>query len=180
MYNSILWEKTMKKYVFKPYNRIFPELFEKEKHRIVSHVKLALSIEHVGSTAIPNLGGKGIIDIAIAVDKQDMESVSEQLQILGYEYRPRYSTPDRFYYIIYLPDPEEETRRYHVHLTYPESNDWKEFIAFRDYLRSHPDEVEEYAEMKRQAALEANHEGERYRKLKEPMFKKIRSMMENK
>ena len=167
----------MKKYVFKPYSKIFPELFRKEKERITSHIKTALEIEHVGSTAVPNLGGKGIIDIAVAVKKGDMDSVSKQLQSLGYEFRPAYSTPDRFYFIIFLPDPEEESRRYHVHLTYPQNSEWKEFLGFRDYLRNHPEDLQEYAEMKKRAALEANHEGERYRKLKEPMFKKISSLI---
>jgi GrpB-like predicted nucleotidyltransferase (UPF0157 family) len=165
----------MKKYVFKPYSNIFPTLFEKEKARITSHVKKLIAIEHVGSTAIPNLGGKGIIDIAIAVHKQDMEPVSKQLQGLGYEFRPTFSTPDRFYFVIYLPDSEETTRRYHVHLTYPENNEWKEFIEFRDYLKAHPKEAQEYAEIKRKAATDAHHEGEKYRKLKDPVIKKIHS-----
>ncbi len=168
----------MKKYVFKPYSKIFPELFLREKERISSRVKTALAIEHIGSTSVPNLGGKGIIDIAIAVRRQDMDSVSQQLQSLGYEFRPTFSTPDRFYFIIYLPDPEERERRYHLHLTYPENREWGQFIGFRDYLRNHPDEVDEYAAMKRQAADEANHEGERYRKIKEPMFKKISFLMD--
>lgn len=167
----------MKKYVFKPYSTIFPELFEKEKERILAHIKMALTVEHVGSTAIPNLGGKGIIDIGIAVDKEDMGSVSKQLQDLGYEFRPAFSTKDRLYFIIYLPDSEEETRRYHIHLTYPENKEWKEFLEFRDYLRNHPRELKEYAELKHQAALEADHKGERYRKIKEPMFEKIRSLI---
>ena len=163
----------MKKYVFKPYSKTFPELFVKEKFRILSHISIPLIIEHIGSTAIPNLGGKGIIDIAIAVNKQDMESVSKQLQYLGYEFRPSYSSSDRFYFIIYLPDLEEETRRYHIHLTYPENNEWKEFVGFRDYLRGHPEAILEYAEIKKQAAFEANQDGEQYRKLKEPIFKKV-------
>jgi GrpB-like predicted nucleotidyltransferase (UPF0157 family) len=50
----------MKKYVFKPYSNIFPALFDKEKERIAPHLKKALAIEHVGSTAIPDLGGKGL------------------------------------------------------------------------------------------------------------------------
>ena len=82
----------MKKYVFKPDSKIFPELFLREKERISSRVKMALAIEHIGSTSVPNLGGKGIIDIAIAVHKQDMDSVSQQLQSLGYEFRPTFST----------------------------------------------------------------------------------------
>lgn len=166
----------MKKYVYRPYNEIFPVLFQKEKERISSNLTEVLAIEHVGSTAVPGLGGKGIIDIAIAVNQAKMDSISKRLQGLGYEYRPTFSTPDRFYFIIYLPDPEEERRRYHIHLTYPENNEWKELIGFRDYLRHHPEELREYAVLKKLAALEANHEGSRYRKLKEPMFEKIRSL----
>ena len=163
----------MKKYVFKPYSHIFPKLFAAEKKRIAAAIENSAMIEHIGSSAVPGLGGKGIIDIAIAVDKQDLNKASQQLQNLGYEFRPTFSTPDRLYFIIYLPDPEEESRRYHVHLTYPENNEWKEFIIFRHYLKSNPEALQEYAEMKKQAALEANHDGNLYRKLKEPMFQKL-------
>jgi GrpB-like predicted nucleotidyltransferase (UPF0157 family) len=166
----------MKKYIFKPYNDLFPSLFNKERERIAYRLAKDALIEHVGSTAIPGLGGKGIIDIAIAVDKPFMDSSKTALQELRYEFRPSFSTPDRFYFIIYLPDPEEAKRRYHIHLTYPESKEWKELIGFRDYLRQHPEWLQEYSELKKQAALEANHKGELYRKIKEPMFEKIRSL----
>ena len=82
----------------------------------------------VGSTAIPNLGGKGIIDIAIAVAKEEMQPSSLNLQKLEYEFRPSFSNADRFYFIAYLPDPEEGTRRYHIHLTHPSTKEWKELI----------------------------------------------------
>lgn len=167
----------MKKYVFKPYDPRFPELFRKEKERIGALLKNALAIEHVGSTAVPNLGGKGIIDIAIAVKKEDMDEATQQLQKLGYEFRPSFSTPDRAYFIIYLPDPIEEKRRYHVHLTHPQSEDWKNLIEFRDYLRSHPKAAEEYSKMKENAVLEADQNGDTYRKLKQPMFKKIQEKL---
>lgn len=162
----------MKKYVFKPYSKSFPKLFEKEKQRILSHIKDIL-IEHVGSTAIPHLGGKGIIDIAIAVDQKKFDSISKQLQELGYEFRVKGSTSDRLYFRADLPDPEEGERRYHIHLTYPESKDWKDLILFRDYLRNHPEEAAHYAELKQKAAQEANGDGEKYRKFKESIFKKI-------
>ena len=163
----------MKKYVFNPYSEIFPALFQKEKERIYSHIKSTLSIEHVGSTAIPGLGGKGIIDIAIAVPKEDIPLFIPQFESIGYEFRPSFSTPDRAYFIIYLPDPEEGTRRYHLHLTYLESNDWKGLIAFRDHLRTHPEDAKEYSELKKNAALLSDQDGEKYRALKNPMFKKI-------
>jgi GrpB-like predicted nucleotidyltransferase (UPF0157 family)/dihydrofolate reductase len=163
----------MEKYTFKPYSDLFPLLFSKEKERIAPHLPSSASIEHVGSTAVPGLGGKGIIDIAIAVDKTGMEETKSRLQELGYEFRPSFSTPDRFYFIIYLPDPEERIKRYHVHLTYPENKEWKGLIGFRDFLLSNPDALQEYAELKKKAAIEACQNGEKYRKMKEPMFQKF-------
>ena len=81
--------------------------------------------------------------------------------------------------IIYLPDPEGETRRYHIHLTYPESKEWKELIGFRDYMKNHPQEVQTYNKLKKEAAHLANHDGKKYRKIKEPFFKKIALLREN-
>lgn len=163
----------MKKYLFKPYNKIFPKLFQKEKERIILNLKEALAIEHVGSTAIAGLGGKGIIDIAIAVSKDNMDSASRKLQDLGYEYRPSFSTPDRFYFIIYLPDSEEEQRRYHLHLTFPESIEYKKLIAFRDYLRSNASALKEYAELKKKSVDEVNQDGALYRQKKSPFIAKV-------
>jgi GrpB-like predicted nucleotidyltransferase (UPF0157 family)/GNAT superfamily N-acetyltransferase len=167
------------KYTFKPYRIFFPQLFQQEKARIASHVKHILEIEHIGSTAVPNLGGKGIIDIAIACRKEDMDRATIELQELGYEFRPAFSTADRLYFVIELPDPEEEKRRYHVHLTYPENREWKRFIEFRDYLRAHPEAAAEYAEMKKQAAHQANQIGAHYRKTKEPFLEKIDATLNN-
>lgn len=166
------------KYVYKPYSKIFPHLFQKEKERITSSLVSVLAIEHVGSTAIPELGGKGIIDIAISVPKEEMEHTSNILQKLGYEFRPTFSTSDRFYFVVYLADPEEGSRRYHIHLTYPSSKEWKELIGFRNYLRTHPEIVEEYATIKKEAAKIANQDGEQYRKMKEPIFQKINAFIQ--
>jgi GrpB-like predicted nucleotidyltransferase (UPF0157 family) len=119
------------------------------------------------------LGGKGIIDIAIGVDQKEFDAVTKQLQELGYEFRPTRSSPERLFFRADLPDPEEGVRRYHLHLTYPESKEWKDFLFFRDYLRNHPEEVKHYAELKKKAAAEANEDGEKYRKFKESIFTKL-------
>lgn len=163
----------MKKYVFKPYNQNFPKLFSAEKKRILACLGVFTLIEHVGSSAVPGLGGKGIIDIALEVEKKDIEVVSTKLQDMGYELRKEYSTPDHLYFVIYLPDPEEEVRRYHLHLTASKSEDFKNFIAFRDYLKSDSKAAKDYAKIKEKAALEANHSGEKYRKLKKSVFVKF-------
>lgn len=168
----------MKKYVFKSYSKNFPELYQKEKERIVSNLKVPLVIEHIGSTAIPGLGGKGIIDIGIATDKKKMELISNKLQALGYEFRPNFSTADRLYFIAYLPDQEEGTRRYHIHLTYPENAEWRDFLDFRDYLKANPEALQQYAKLKQHAVSEAKDEGEKYRKIKDPLLKKIKAKIQ--
>lgn len=163
----------MKKYLFKPYSKTFPVLFEKEKERISAHITIELLIEHVGSTAVPDLGGKGIIDIAIAAEIKELETIAKQLQELGYEFRASGTTPSRQFFRVDLPDAEEGTRRYHLHLTDPSSKDWKDLIAFRNYLRSHPEEAEKYAELKKRAVFESEEDGEKYRKIKEPIFQEM-------
>jgi GrpB-like predicted nucleotidyltransferase (UPF0157 family) len=162
----------MKKYVFKPYNQKFPKLFEKEKKRISSYSK-KLHIEHVGSTAVPGLGGKGIIDIAIAVMESEIGSVSKHLQDLGYEFRQNGSTPNRLFFRIDLPDLDEGKRRYHAHLLCIGNKEWEDLLAFRDYLTNHPEEAKKYEDLKKKASVEVEEDGAKYRELKDPLFKKI-------
>lgn len=166
----------MQKYVFKAYSDTFPGLFQTQKDLIASSVTEALAIEHIGSTAIPNLGGKGIIDIAIAIDKKDTQTVLEKLEKLGFEFRAPHSNLERLFFRADLQDLIEGIRRYHIHLMYFESPDWKRFIAFRDHLRNHPEDAEEYAALKKMAAETSQEDGEKYRKIKEPLFKKIEAL----
>jgi GrpB-like predicted nucleotidyltransferase (UPF0157 family)/adenylate kinase family enzyme len=164
----------VRKYVFKPYLEIFPALFLQEKTRLLSAVgKECYDIQHIGSTAVPGLGGKGIIDMALAVQQRDLEKVSHVLTNLGYIFRESRSVPGRLFFRMDLPDDQEGIRRYHLHVTFLESNEWKTLVAFRDYLRAHPEAVQEYAELKRKSAEEVNEEGALYREKKAPFFKKI-------
>lgn len=64
------------KYVFKPYNPVFSKLFETEKKRLSNYLTGLFRIEHVGSTAVPGLGGKGIIDIYIVVPENKLNTAS--------------------------------------------------------------------------------------------------------
>lgn len=162
------------KYVYKPYDELFPRLFEQEKTRLLVALKNeCVNIEHVGSTAVPGLGGKGIIDIAVAVAKENFDSAFRNIEELGYTFRETGSSPERWFFRVDLPDPQEGTRRYHVHLTYPDSAEWKKLIAFRDYLRSDADALAEYAALKKKCAEEVNEDGALYRKKKAPFFEKV-------
>lgn len=162
------------KYVYKPYDELFSKLFIQEKTRLLSILnKECIDVEHIGSTAVPSLGGKGIIDIGVTVAKENIDSVSRKIESLGYIFRETGSSPERWFFRIDLPDPQEGTRRYHLHLTFPESIEWKKLVAFRDYLRSHASALQEYAELKKKSAEEVNEDGALYRKKKSPFFEKV-------
>lgn len=163
----------MDKYIFRPYNPIFPNLFEKEKKRLEKSISEKNSIEHIGSTAIPNAGGKGIIDIMMAVEDNLLPEAVKQIQAAGYEFREVASIPSRLFFRKDMDDPVDGIRRYHIHLTQTNSQDWKEAIQFRDYLRSHPEKVEKYNILKRKAVKQANQDGSIYKKTKEPFIEEM-------
>lgn len=162
----------MKKYIFKPYTSLFIDLFEKEKLQLLL-LKDVWMIEHIGSTAIPNLGGKGIIDIGIAAGKSTWESLSKKLLALDYEFRVSGCTEDRLFFKKDVCELDNQVQRYHLHLTCPFSQEWINLIKFRDCLRQDPLLVQEYAALKKNAVEEADGNGEKYRKLKEPLFQKV-------
>ncbi len=163
----------MKKYEFKTYNSNFPRFFDEEKSRLTNFLSGDYQIEHIGSSAVPGLGGKGIIDIMIAVSRDQMQNISGQAQKAGYIFRPLASNETRLFLRTEYPEDFENEKVYHLHITFPESADWKEAIAFRDYLRTHPEDLKRYAETKQHAAKEADENTEKYKKIKEDTVKEI-------
>lgn len=109
-----------------------------------------LCIEHIGSTAVPGLSAKPIIDIMVAIASyaQAMELVPA-LEALGYQYKPLDAIPERLYL---AKESAPEYRTYHLSLTEPGSRFWKNHLAFRDYLRAHDEIAAEYVELKMQLA----------------------------
>lgn len=132
----------LKKMSLKPYSESYPTLFAKEKGRIAQHLTKNATIEHVGSTSIPHLGGKEIIDIAIFGGDVDLSSISTELQDLGYELRKNRS-PERLFF-----RSNVNQVRYHLHLMSSDSLDGANMIAFRDYLKNRPEEAKNYSLLK--------------------------------
>ncbi len=108
-----------------------------------------VAIEHVGSTAVPGLEAKPIIDIMVGVRQlvRATEHCIAPLARIGYEYVPK-PYPDRRFF-----------RRgpwgngtHHLHLVEWGGEDWRRALRFRDYLRQHPDAARQYADLKRQLA----------------------------
>lgn len=155
----------MKKYIFKQYNPIFPELYQKEEQRLKQILGDEYLIEHIGSTAVPNLGGKGIIDIMISVPKKLMNQTSQLLQKqAGYEFSTSGGDKERLFH---------QQDRYHLHVTFPESESRKKAIAFRDYLIKHPKDLKQYAQIKQKAALVAKENRDTYLAIKQPVINEI-------
>jgi GrpB-like predicted nucleotidyltransferase (UPF0157 family) len=108
-------------------------------------------IEHVGSTAVPGLGAKPIIDILVGVaNLREVEARISELEALGYEYVPDYEKelPDRRYF----RKPRNSKREFHLHCVVRGSDFWNSHLAFRNYLREHPDVAAEYFQLKKELA----------------------------
>ena len=95
-------------------------------------VEYVLDIQHVGSTSIPGMIAKPIIDIAIAVKNFEEASVCiEPIERLGYEYKGEFGIPRRHYFTKGNP------RTHHIHMNEISSHDWSDQITFRNYLLQH-------------------------------------------
>lgn len=162
----------MKKYVYKAYKNTYPTLFEKEFKKLRNLLEKEPRIEHVGSTAVPGLGGKGIIDIYLVVPKEKMIEYSKLVQGLGYEYKASGGDKERLFH----QRDEKKGRgfiRYHLHIGYPESEVYERTIAFRNYLRTHLKDAKRYAKTKEIAAKNSDQNKEKYMEGKESVIQEI-------
>ncbi len=162
------------KYSFKGFMAGYKRRFTAEKARLQRILPQA-SIEHVGSSAVEGLGGKGIIDVAIAVPKAEMQQAVKRLEGHGYDFRPTGGDAERsFFQRIICHDGKEQ--RVHIHLTFCNSSSWRSMLAVRDYLRSHPDAREEYERVKQEAIRYAQGEGKKYRAYKKDFLQNIEKL----
>jgi len=115
-------------------------------------------IHHVGSTAVPGLDAKPIIDILVGVwDLESSRSCFNRLARLGYHYAP-YRHAEMHWFC--KPDPSRRT--HHLHLVPTDSSRFGDELAFRDYLRTQSDVAGEYGALKRRLAVRFAHDREAY------------------
>jgi GrpB-like predicted nucleotidyltransferase (UPF0157 family) len=146
------------------YDPAWPVLFEKESAIIRNALgPLVLTVEHVGSTAVPGLPSKPIIDLLVGVRSFDeaMERCVEPMQGLGYVYIPEYASwlPGELFFRKGPPGPWT----HHVHLMETCHPRTEAFLVFRDYLRAHPDAARAYAAIKRSLAVSSQDDIKAYR-----------------
>jgi GrpB-like predicted nucleotidyltransferase (UPF0157 family) len=142
------------------YNPQWPSMYEGEKERILVAVgHLILAIEHIGSTAVPGLGAKPIIDMMAAVRRMsDSLECIKPLKELGYDHYFYPEFPERCVFI----DGTIGGSSHHLHMTEYMSGFWKDKISFRDYLRAHVDVAQEYYRLKLEWAEKYGSDREEY------------------
>jgi len=139
------------------YDDAWPSLFETEAASIRKVMgNLALRIEHVGSTSVPGMAAKAVVDIQVSVATLEALIIySEPLSRIDYTHVPL-GAFDLVY--PFFQKPAEWPSTHHIHLCVLGSSLERRHLAFRDYLRSHPAVAAEYVELKR--SLASAHDGE--------------------
>ena len=133
-------------------------LYKKEEKRILRAVgNKLIGVEHIGSTAVPGLGSKPIIDIMAGnLGASDAEECMLLIQDFGYtDVTPQPEEPDWYYCLSRAYRGESSSLlNYHLHLMRFMSDFWKRHLLFRDYLRLHPKTSQQYHELKKKLARE--------------------------
>ncbi len=156
--------------IVQSYDSRWPREFDSLRSRLASGLNgLAVSIEHVGSTAVPGLAAKPIIDIDVLLRTEaDLPAAITKLAALGYVYqgdlgihgREAFQTPANDF-------------SHHLYVCLPECEEYRRHLVFRDYLRSHPEAVEAYGELKRGLALKFTEDRNEYTKAKSEFIAEI-------
>ncbi|GIK53880.1 MAG: GrpB family protein [Planctomycetaceae bacterium] len=180
-----------------PYNPRWPRAFEEERCRLLAMlapVDVIELIEHIGSTAVPGLAAKPVLDILLGVSNPAILDVSREepwnpeldkviepaghplhvqlvraLARLGYVYRGEASIQGRLFF-------RKDTglaRTHHIHVALVGGAFWKDHLLFRDYLRAHPDWAKAYGELKRKMAMEHGHSRLAYTDAKDPLIQEL-------
>ena len=141
-----------------PYDNAWAALGE----RYCTHIKSALgecavSVAHVGSTSVPGLCAKPIIDIAVGVQSLDTQIIAS-MEHAGYIFRPSQDDRSNMLFV----DGENEIRRAHIHVVLHMSMEWRNYINFRDYLRCFDDVRAQYAALKQSLAAKYPKDRESY------------------
>lgn len=161
----------MRTIVVVPYEEKWINEFEKIKHEVLPVIyDDIIAIEHVGSTSVPGLWAKPIIDLNIVVENTKLPAVIEKLSSIGYLHEGNLGIEGReaFRY-----SDKSHLMQHHLYVCPADSAEHKRQVAFRDYLRLHPLDCKKYSEIKIEIAKKFPHDIDSYIKGKEPVVMEI-------
>ena len=143
-----------------PYSQRWPGLFAAERDRVSTFLTargLTLELQHTGSTSVPGLSAKPIIDVLAGVHTESDRAIAiGALVAAGYDHRGEQDIPGRDFFRRGVP------RQYHIHLTTVNSQFWADQTVFRDWLRTHAEAAAEYGRVKEELALRFPRDREAY------------------
>jgi GrpB-like predicted nucleotidyltransferase (UPF0157 family) len=159
--------------VVSPYSTAWPKLFGDVREELLAAVApIVVTVEHIGSTSVPGLAAKPVIDVLLGADSlMAIELKIASLRGLGYEYVPKYEReiPMRRYFV----KSAESSLRLHVHAVEIGSRLWLEHLAFRDALRDDAALCAQYQSLKLRLADEFANDKSAYTAAKGPFIQSV-------
>lgn len=152
------------------YDPSWPETFQRLRDQIASALgDLAVRIEHVGSTAVPGLAAKPIVDMDVVVaSRAEVPAAIERLAPLGYLHQGDMGIAGREAFLAPWDAP-----RHHLYLCASDNVQLQLHLQLRNYLRTHPAAAQEYAALKRTLAERYEHDREAYTEAKTAMVEDL-------
>ncbi len=160
--------------IIEDYNPRWPEMYAQEKARIEASIGAYLiDIQHVGSTSIPGLSAKPIIDIMAVIRSVSLvEECVKPLEALDYLYQGELGIPGRHYFRKPV-DISHTARAFHLHMVEKGHEQWAMYQLFREYMLLHPELVQQYDTLKRELAAKHGSDRAAYTAAKAPFIESV-------
>lgn len=156
------------------YNPAWPAWFDQIRAFVEPKLDgIPHAMEHVGSTAVPGMTAKPIIDVDVVVDPQAFSSVKGRLEEIGYVHEGDLGVPGREAFDLSNPDTKAKLPAHHLYVCKRGCRALRDHLAFRDFMRSHPDWVRQLSDLKRSLCEQYNDDREAYMNGKAAMVREI-------
>ena len=150
-------------------HEIWARAFELEKATIIDAIgPHIVDVQHVGSTAIPGVPAKPILDILVGVaDFEEARVCVAPLERMGYLFRNEHGIPRRHYFV------KGEPRTHHLHMVERDSDHWRSTVGFRDLLKRNPESARAYADAKKTLAATYSRDRPAYQREKDKVVESL-------
>jgi len=149
---------------YQPYDADLPLVFD-ELAAFLRDQMSGARVEHVGSSSVPGLGGRNVLDVVVTAPEAEHELLRTRLVGLGFQ-----PSPFRHFLPLLVASVSRQEKSFSVllYVLTPESDMYHGWIAFRDHMRAHPEDAAAYERIKRAAITEGNGDMESYQRAKTP------------
>lgn len=148
------------------YDTRLPAVFETIK-QLIQIAAGEVRVEHIGSTSIPEVGGRNVLDVAVPAAAAEQPAIKKALLDLGFE-----NAPFPHYLPLLVSQISNDSTIYQIllYIVSPDSDVLAGWLQFRDHMRGHPDDARAYCAAKREAVAKSQTGGEDYQEAKNPFL----------